>query len=257
MPIPGEVGLAFRVRAPEVYERAQDHVSVLEARAGNAIVALDSGSLTLRGPTGAVIGTYTATIDASGRAAATVPAEDLPATLGLGPGYVEDWDAERDGVTYRPRRDAYLARRALLCPVTSEDVYQDNPQLRTALSSLAVSVDGWRDQVWCDTLARLRAGGQWPDAIVEVSSLARYVRAETLYAVYLNLSVGQQGRYELQVTEWKQIAAARWREVRFSEDRDEDGVVDDAGSLRPPGPMSIARGAAPPYRRGRLGRVLG
>lgn len=255
MPIPGDVGLTFRVRAPEVYERGEDHVSRLEARSGFNLVVLESATMRLRSPQGTTLGTYTATIGADGAASVTVPAADLPSTLAFGPGYVEEWDPAYDGTTYHARRDAYLARRALYCPVTSSDIIGDNPQLRTAISSAATSLDGWRDEVWADTLSRLRSAGTWPDRIVEVSSLSRYVRLACLHSVYLNLSVSQPGRYDLQVRTYSEQAERAFRDIRYGEDLDANGIVDDQ-TLRPVVPTSIHRGGA---RRmcSRLGRVLG
>ena len=55
MPIPGDIGVAFRVRAPQVYERGRQCVVSLEARSGASLVAPTSGTFTLRSPAGVVI----------------------------------------------------------------------------------------------------------------------------------------------------------------------------------------------------------
>jgi len=255
VPIPSEVGAAFRVRAPEVYERGAVHVTRLEARLAGELVAPASATFVLRSPTGASVSSGSATITAS-VATFEVPAASLPATLAYGPGYVEEWDVTLStGRVYKPRRDAYLARRALHCPVTQTDLLGSNPELQRALGSAADSFDGWIDEVWADTLIKLRGSGTWPEQIVEISSLAPYVRFAALTAVYRNLSISNE-RYARAHDEHKRLAADAWRDVRFSVDHDEDGTPDNAALLRGAEGV-IVRSSAPPMRHRRLGRVLG
>ena len=228
----------------------------LEARSGASLVAPTSGTFTLRSPAGVVIVTGAVTIVAS-VATFTVAAGDLPSTLAYGSGYVEEWDLLIGGVTHYPRRDAYLARRALHCPVTQEDLLGSNPELLRQLGSAASSFDGWRDEVWADALNKLRGGGLWPEQIVEVSSLAPYIRYQTLYRVFLNLSVSAPDRYTAVMAEHKAMAAEAWREIKFTTDADQDGTPDDPSVLRGPQQGVILRGSAPRGYSSRLGRVLG
>lgn len=255
MPIPSEIGAAFRVRAPEVYERGAAHVSRLEARLNGEIVTPSAAvTCVLRSPTGASVSSGTATTT-GGVPAFETSAGSLPATLAYGPGYVEEWNVEINGTTYRPRRDAYLARRALHCPVTQTDLLGSNPELERALGSAVASFDGWIDEVWADTLIKLRGTGTWPEQIVEVSSLAPYVRFASLAAVFRNLTISNE-RYARAHEEHKRLAADAWRDVRFSVDHDENGTPDNATLLR--GTMgSVVRSSAPAGRYRRLGRVLG
>ena len=254
MPIPSEVGAAFRVRAPEVYERGAAHVSRLEARIAGALVTPSAATFVLRSPSGASVSSGAATITGGVPTFETVSGS-LPSTLSYGPGYVEEWDVTISGVVYRPRRDAYLARRALHCPVTQTDLLGSNPELERALGSAAASFDGWIDEVWADTLIKLRGSGTWPEKIVEISSLAPYVRFAALAAVFRNLTISNE-RYARAHEEHKRLAAEAWRDVRFSVDHDEDGTPDNAALLR--GPLgNIVRSSAPAGRYRRLGRVLG
>ena len=254
MPIPSEVGAAFRVRAPEVYERGAAHVTRLEARLGGSVVTPSAATFVLRSPSGASVASGTATIT-GGVATFEVSAGSLPTTLAYGPGYVEEWDVTLSGQVYRPRRDAYLSRRALHCPVTQTDLLGSNPELQRALGSAVESFDGWIDEVWADTLIKLRGSGTWPEQIVEISSLAPYVRYASLAAVFRNLSISNE-RYSRAHDEHKRLAAEAWRDVRYSVDHDEDGIPDNAALLRGP-EGGIVRSSAPAGRYRRLGRVLG
>ena len=229
----------------------------MEARSGDSLLAPTEGTFRLRSPTGAVVVEGAVTI-ASSVAEYAISAGSLPATLTYGPGYIEEWDLKIGGVWHYPRRDAYVARRALHCPVTQADLLADNPELPRHLGSLISSFDGWRDAVWAETLSKLAGLGRWPEAVLEVSSLAPYVRHAVLARIFLNLNTNTPGRFEAAMVEHRNLAAEAWRGVRFHADFDQDGVA-DSPDMKPAQSAVVLRSSARPTMgvRSRPSRVLG
>jgi hypothetical protein len=259
VPIPSDTGFTFRVRAPEVFERGRPNLTKLEARLGGALVAPSSGVYTLTAPDGSTVVTGNVTISGS-IAQYQVTANDLPDSLGFGDGYTESWDLTVAGVVQTGRREAYLARRALHCPVTQADLEALHPRLSTTMGNAAASLQGHLDEAWADTLLRLVAGGRWPEAIIEPTSLREYVRETALYYVFRSL-IGGAGtgsdRYTALSDEHKSAALAAWGGIRYRQDFDQDGLADDE-TRRGPGGGVVSRSGATPwvYGAGLRRRVL-
>lgn len=229
MPIPSDTGHTFRVRAPSVYERGRALVVEMEARLGASLVAPASGTFTLRSPTGATVSTSSVTITGS-VATATVPSGDLPATLAYGDGYTEEWDLVIAGVTTTARREAYVARRALHCPVTQADLESRHPRLATLMGTAASDLQSFIDEAWGATLQKLTSAGRWPESVVEPTSLRGYVQAHALYLIFRSMLTSTQAgvdRYASLAEGYRIEAAALWADVRFRSDTDQDGTVDD------------------------------
>lgn len=259
MPIPSDVGHTFRIRAPEVIERGRAHLTRLEARLGGSLVAPSAGTYTLTAPDGTTVVTGAVSIVGS-TAQYQIQAGDVPASLGYGDGYSESWDLTIAGVITTGRREAYIARRALHCPVTQADLEALHPRLATTMGSAAASLQGHIDEAWADTLLRLVASGRWPEAVVEPTSLREYVRETALYYVFRSL-IGGAGagdvRYSALADEHKAAAVAAWTAIRYRQDFDQDGLADDE-TRRGPGGGVVARGGSTPwiYGAGLRRRVL-
>ena len=259
MTIPTDIGATFRVRCPEVYERGRAHATKIEARLGASLVAPSSGSFQLLSPTGAVVASPAVTITGS-IATATVAAVDLPDTLSFGPGYIEEWTLTIGGVVQIARKDAWLARRALFCPVTQADLEQLHPALGASVRSGTGSLQAQIDSVWTDTLGKLYATGQWPARILEPSTLSAYVRNRALAAVFRSFMVGSatpgNNNNEL-ATYYDNEADRAWGSIQYLADDDQDGKADSDERQGPGGP--IARSSPPDWYGRRLtyrGRVL-
>jgi hypothetical protein len=252
MTIPTDIGASFRVRAPEVYERGRAHATKIEARLGASLVAPSAATFKLLSPTGSTVSTASVTITGS-VATATVSAGDLPDTLAFGPGYVEEWTLTIAGVAQIARKDAWLARRALHCPVTQADLEQLHPALGASVRSGSNSVQSQIDSVWADTLGSLYAAGQWPARILEPSTLTRYVRNRALAAVFRSFMVGnaQPGSNNGELAAYYDGEADRaWGAIQYLADDDQDGVADSDERGGPGGP--IARSLPPDWTGRRL-----
>jgi hypothetical protein len=251
MPIPSDVGLTFRLRAPEVYERGVAHTTRLEARIGGSLVAPSSGTFTLYDPGGSVVYTGSVTISSS-VATITVPALSLPDTLSFGDSYREEWVLVESGRTVTGRREAYVARKALHCPVTQADLEAVHPRLATTMGNAASSLQGFIDEAWADTLVAMVSTGQWPEAIVEPTQLRVFVRELSLYYVFRSLLTGSgvgADRYQALSDEHKGRADTAWAGVRYRQDFDQDGVADDE-ERKSPGGGIVSRSGAPNWYYG-------
>jgi len=229
VPIPSDTGHTFRVRAPSVYERGRALTVEMEARLGASLVTPASGTFALKSPTGATVSTSSVTITGS-IATATVPSGDLPTTLAYGDGYTEEWDLVIAGVTTTARREAYVARRALHCPVTQADLESRHPRLATLMGTAAADLQSFIDEAWSACLQKLKTAGRWPESVVEPTSLRGYVQAYALYLVFrsmLTSSNPNADRYSTLADSYRIEAATLWPEVRFRSDTDQDGTADD------------------------------
>lgn len=255
MPIPSDVGLTFRVRAPEVYERGASHTSRLEARIGGSLVTPSSGTFTLYDEGGTVV--YTAAVSISSSVATvTVPGASLPSSLAFGDGYHEEWALVVSGSTVTGRREAYMSRKALHCPITQADLEAVHPRLATTMGNAASSLQGFIDEAWADTLVQLVAVGQWPEAVVEPTQLRVFVRELSLYYVFRSLLTGSGAsgdRYQGLSDEHRGRAEAAWGSVRFRQDFDQDGVA-DSEARKSAGGGVVSRNAAPLWYYGGNGK---
>lgn len=251
MPIPTDTGLTFRLRAPEVFERGRAHLTRLEARIGGQLVTPASGVYTLSAPDGSTVVTGAVTV--SGNVAQyQVTAGNLPDTLGYGDGYLESWDLVVSGVTHTGRREAYLARRALHCPITQADLEAVHPRLASTMGNAASSLQGFLDEAWADTLGRLVSSGRWPEAVIEPTSLREYVRELALSYVFRGLITGAGSgvdRYSSLYEAHRASASIAWSGIRYRQDFDQDGLADDE-SRRSPGGGVVSRSGAVPWAYG-------
>jgi len=233
-------------------ERGRLHVTTMEVRLAGSLVTPTSPGYTLISPTGATVYTATPTISASVMSV-SIPADSLPSTLGYGPGYMEEWACTFGGASQILRRDAWLARRALHCPVTQADLEQLHPAIAERLRSGSNSIQPQIDSVWADTLLKLHASGQWPARIVEPSSLIPYVRDASLAAVFRTLiqaNSAPDSANERNALHYESRAASGWASVAYLVDDDQDGVADSDVKQSPGG--VYARSVPPvwqPHRR--------
>ena len=163
--------------------------------------------------------TYRAAVDA------------LAATVAYGDGYREEWSLVIDGVTTVGAREAYVARRALHCPVTQADLESRHPRLATLMGTAASDLQSFVDEAWSACLQKLTSAGRWPESIVEPTSLRGYVQAHALYLIFRSMLTSTQAgvdRYAALAEGYRIEAASLWADVRFRADTDQDGTADNA-----------------------------
>lgn len=248
MPIPTEVGAAFRVRLPVVLVRAAANTSTLQPDLGGDGVVASTATYTLYSPTGASLATPTPSISGTtGLVSVTISAGDLPTTLAFGERYREVWSLTIGGKTQLVTRSAVLARYPLHCPVTQRDLDAEYPDLASMLRATSDDLQAFIDSAWEEAVRRLLAGGKWPEQIVDAESLIDPVKHLALAKVWRFYSVqgGQGGRAAELATEHAREAEVTFARVSFRVDADQDGVAD--GDDRAAGLTVLTRSPAPSY----------
>lgn len=251
MPLPTDIGHTYRVTGAAVFARGRAVVTKIETRLGANKVAPVSGTYTLVAPDGTTVATGAISV-VSDVATYSLSAGDLPATLGMGGGYRERWLCTfSDGTVTEGQRPAYIAREPLYCPTTQADLDARIPGIAGLLNVSSENLQGWIDLAWADTLQRLLSAGRWPDAIVDVDSLAPGVR-ELALAYAFDAFKTSSSEYGMYATEHRKNAESLLGSARYHVDLDQDGKADDE---RRHG-MPIVRRASPnvPWTYGARGR---
>ena len=151
----------------------------------------------------------------------------------------------------------YIARRMLHCPVTQADLEAVQPRIGTLVGPAVADLQGYIDEAWAHTLARLVSAGRWPEAVAEPTSLRPYVQARSLYHVFRSMMTAAQGagadRYTALTEHWGKAADGEWGNIRYRVDTDQDGVVD---SLDRQGAAQVMRRGVSSWYGHRTRRVV-
>lgn len=231
MPIPSESGHSFRVRVPVVLERGRDNAVRIEDRLNNAIVEPDSATLSLVSPAGVTLATPAVTIDGDGRPNATILAASLGASVSYGQGYGLVWTLTTDGVATTIRQPAIVARNALHCPVTCEDLADLVPDLAQMIRTGDGSAQRFIDTAWVDAIQRLNSAGRWAECVVNVDALHRPVREGALSLYYgWQASIGNPYGTERESIH-RRNAEAAWGQARLWLDENQDGNADSENAV--------------------------
>jgi hypothetical protein len=217
----------------ELIQREAANTTEITIHRNGVIVGLDSGTYTLIKPDGTKLVDAAAVTITANVASYTHAAVDLPDTLNLGEGYVQEWalkfDADEPAYTFR--RTASLVRRRLYPVVYDGDltsVYSDLASLRP--SSLT-SYQPYIDDAWFTILRRLRTeGGGLEYLIISPESLFESHRHLSLYLIWRDFhsSLGQSnGRYMDLSNEHYRLYQDEWKRINFIYDYDHDGKADE------------------------------
>lgn len=229
MTLPADTGGSARIRMIAVLERARDNARVLQVRLAGAAVTVSSGTYTLYDPDGSVVVTASVTAGA-GSASYTVLAASVPATLGYGAGYREEWALTLStGETPIYRIPVVLARRALHCPVTCEDMDERVPALARAFGSAATSLQRFADEAWILVVEHIVRATDFPEAIVDVDSL-RAPTLTTALGLAFRALAGSGGQSadtaSQQALHYEAQARTALGQIRTRLDNDQDGLAD-------------------------------
>lgn len=231
----GETLYTFRVPYADVLQRGRQQTVRLEAYRDGALVApsASGSSFSLYSPTGeAIVSARAVTVTAS-VATAVVTTDDLPATLALGEGYIEEWVLVMpDGTVRTVRREAAIARRLLHPPAGDVDFAGEYPDLAGEFAEhtgwSGTSLQPAIDEAWSQILERLFQRDRWPDLIVSSSALRSPLRQLVLHIVFKALfrrGVGTTVYRDLMDLHLKRFEAS-WDAMALRYDRDQDGRVD-------------------------------
>lgn len=233
---PGETLYQFRNHSKVVLQRGRVNVTQLAAYRSGALVAPTAvgSTYTLEAPDGTAVVSAAAVTVTGDVATYTIPALTLPATLGLGPDYLETWALLMpDSRTYTVRRPAGLALFQLFPPVTEADLVQgEYPDLVTSLGPQgSVTLQALMDGAWHACMRKLESHGDYPDIVVDSADVFDWYRHEVLRRVFgaMLQRQPQNERWRALWEEHRDEAKAAKAGLRIKVDRDRDGRQDHLG----------------------------
>ncbi|MHA1571126.1 MAG: hypothetical protein ACTSWM_04845 [Alphaproteobacteria bacterium] len=185
-------------------------------------------TFTLIDEAGATVSTSSVTVT-NGVATATIPAVDLPSTVGFGERYREQWALVMpDGETHIATREASVAKFRLYPPASDPDLLTEYPGLLSEFGTAISSFQGFIDEAWRHIIEKLWSHGTWPDLIVSTSQLRGPLRERAYYLIFKNLyrKSGGAPRWKDLMDEHKDNFGAAWGGMTFKVDLDNDGVAD-------------------------------
>lgn len=228
----GETTYTFRIPYPDMLVRARaQRVKMLVERDGAAVEVTPEGStFALRDPSGnTVVAASAVDVDDDGNAYYDLSADDLPATLPYGAGYIETWSLVLpDGTTRQVDREAFLGRVPLEPPCGQSDVLARKPGLLSLKGNEIPTLQPLLDEAWKEIISRLVSEGEFPSHIKSQWAY-RPVHQELTLAYFYEWLHSRQPS-----AGWDTIAKTHrdayqsgWKSATYVVDRDEDGVVDD------------------------------
>ena len=238
-----------RVRIPAILERARSQISKLEIYRDGSLQAPSAGTYTLINPSGDTASTGSVTISAS-IAEHTIGATDIPVTVDLGEGWLEEWALTIASTVQTFRRPASMVKRALWPVIADVDltaVYSDLADIRpTSMSSYQTYID----EAWFEIVNRIRAKGDFEYLIMDPQVLRGPHRDLTLYLIFRDFhSTIGEGRYLDLAQEHREVFEARFRDISYRYDYDHDGEIEAGNDRRALQPVVFTSQAPTSYRR--------
>jgi hypothetical protein len=218
--------VGFRAQYPQVLVRGRANTSRMELHRSGVLVEPSAGTYQLLDPDGASVASGdVSVVDDVARFALT--AEQLASTLRLGEGYTEVWALTVDGVVRTVRREAGVTRYELAPAFTEADLLLEEPDLVSKLGSVT-SVQGFVDAAWARIIRRLFASSQFPDHIVDRSSLVDPHRELTEHLVFrwLARETPEGHEYRTRYKDHEKAWEAAWERVSWRRDPDQTNTPD-------------------------------
>lgn len=233
----GETLYYFRRNTKPVLQRARANEMELAAYRDGALAAPSAGTYSLFAPRADIAAATPvstgAVVVAGSIATYTVPAVDLPTTLTLGPGYLEQWVLTMpDTRVYTLRRPVVVGLFQLFPPISEADlVAGEYPDLLVSLgASGSTTLQSLMDAAWRHVIRRLEAHGRWPDVIVDSSDVFDWHRHETLRRAFGSMLMRQDSeRWRELFIEHRDEAKSARQGLRITADRNRDGMPDTDG----------------------------
>ena len=248
--MPGnEPSYTARVKIPTIIERARSQGVKLEIYRDGSLQAPSAGTYTLTNPSGDTASSGSVTVSGS-IANYTIGAADIPATVPLGEGWLEEWALTIASTVQTFRRPASMVKRALYPVIADPDltaVYSDLGDVRP--SSLS-SYQSYIDEAWFEIVSRIRGKGDFEYLIMDPQVLRGPHRDLTLYLIFRDFhSTIGEGRYLELAQEHREVFEGRFKEISYRYDYAHDGELEDAESRRAFGPVVYTSNAPTYYRR--------
>lgn len=171
-----------------------------------------------------------ATVAPAGTCSYTLSAGELPETLTLGEGYLEEWNISIGSDVYRFRRMAAVVLRRLYPVVSQEDLYAEYSQLSSLLPSNLTSYQTYIDSAWEKVLRKIRNHGSGftylvtsPESFFDVH--LNGALSKIFYDFHSNLGAATSRYFDL-AQEHQKMEAESWAEIKFIYDGAHDNNPD-------------------------------
>ena len=173
----GSTVYTFRMDGPDVLAREKANSVKLQVWRDGALVAPDSGTITLIDPNGEkLIDAQSVTISSS-VATYDILASVLPSTVEIGRLFMLRWTLTISGTVYEVQRACSVARFPMVLPVTDSDLIDgEYPDLLDQIGDYGSNLQTFLDSAKRDVLRELEQAGQWPDLITSPSDLYEPIR---------------------------------------------------------------------------------
>ena len=218
---------ACRFASPDFIERAKAQRLTFEVQYDGAIVAVSSGTLTLRDAANvSVLDAVAVTVASDGTVYYDLLAASVPASQQVSQRWLEDWTLTfPDGQVHTFRRSAHLILRRLYPCVTVSNLTRRHHDLRQITPQ---GLQGYIDDAWDTIILRLIGDGRYPQQIMTPEGLAESHKALSLARAFRDTALGEDGKYPALSVFWQseyENECGRWR---FTIDHGEDNNPPDS-----------------------------
>lgn len=241
-----------RIRIHEVLERTRAVTVDLPIYRDNALVSPSSAYFRLADPHGQDVIARTAVSIIANIATYNISPSEVPVTLPLGDGYMQEWELTISGTVYNFRKPCAIARSALYPVISDLDLeaeYSDLASIRP--SSLGSSYQTYIDEAWVQLIQRIRDLGNIEYLIMSPQSLRACHKNLTFYLIFKDMDSSGlgEGRYLDLAREHRKQFEFDFKRLNFQYDLNQDGRVDDKNRRR--ANLGVIYTSAPPiwYRR--------
>jgi hypothetical protein len=241
-----------RIRIHEVLERTRSATVDLPIYRDNALVSPTSAYFRLTDPNGDEVIARTAVSIVANVATYSISPSEVPSSLALGDGYMQEWELTISGSVYTFKKPTAIARSALYPVISDLDLeaeYSDLASIRP--SSLGSSYQTYIDEAWVQLIQRIRDLGNIEYLIMSPQSLRACHKNLTFYLIFKDMDSSGlgEGRYLDLAREHRKQFEFDFKRLNFQYDLNQDGKVDDKNRRR--ANLGVIYTSAPPiwYRR--------
>ena len=246
-----------RLRIPELLERAKGQTTELEIYRDGAQVVPTLATYSLVRPDNIyIVEGGSPAISESGTLTYTHTSGQLPATLPLGEGYIQEWSVTISGEVFEFRRMTSMVLKRLYPVITDLDLTSTYSDLESIRPSSLSSYQKYIDEAWYTLINRLRTESSGYEYLVLSPVALRASHLElSLFYIFRDFhsSLGQtNGRYLDLAEMHKKAYAVEWSSVNWIYDENHSGRADDPDNRK--SRLSTIYLNGPPASRFRRGR---
>jgi len=247
-----------QIRHVELLERHKNQVTSLKVYRNNALAIPTVAKYTLFDSSGKkIVDEADATIDVSGVVSYSHTSSQLPKTLTLGEGYVQEFKLTIELTEYIFRRMAALVLRKLYPTVSDIDLTAIYTDLEEVRPSSITSYQKYIDDAWFQILRRVRNKGMGYEYLVmSPESFYEAHRHLSLYLIFRDFhsSLGQSnGRYLDLAQEHQRMFISEFDAINFIYDESHQNSPDDPDRRVSAKPVIYTNGT-PYYKYNRFNR---